>query len=411
MKRKYIPLFSLILVFGILTFVVINRWSTWFHNEPELVVTYTATPHRIVLSTGEEFDSQRTISWLCDTVLAKQAYVELATPTDTTTIQAFGTVVQSRGGKGAYYRAELDNLTSTTYSYRVVCDEAASSWYPFTMPAAQSDTLSFLYIGDIQDRLTDITTPYFAKIAARFPDAQFWALAGDIIERPIDAYWEYWMKGMTHIAPSIPLVATPGNHEYMKGIVGTVDPRWEHTFAAPRNGAEGDTGQSYYFETPELCFVVLNSNVWGNPIALWQQYRWAKKVLSSSDKKWKMALFHHPTYALKKGRSNSLVHRPFKYLFEHYGVQLVLQGHDHGYSRSSTHGGTPLYFVSSCSPKVYEAEKKPIHDKIGEGLHLVQHIEIVGDTLHYKSYQIDGTLFDWVEVVSSGEVIDKSQTL
>lgn len=409
MKRKYISLCSFVLVVVILVCVVITRWNTWFYNPPELSVAYSSTPHRIVLSTGEQFDSERTISWLCDTVIAQRAYVELATVSDTTTYKAQGTVVQSRGGNGVFYRVEIDSLSpQVTYSYRVVCNMEFSDWYSFTMPSLQSDTLSFLYIGDIQDNLTDVTTPYFEQIVTCFPDAQFWALAGDIIERPIDAYWEYWMEGMEGIAPTIPLVATPGNHEYLKGLLGEIDPRWEHTFAAPRNGAEGDEGQSYYFETSNLCFVVLNSNVWANPIALWRQYRWAEKVLSNSNKKWKIALFHHPTYALKKGRSNSLVHKPFKHLFEKYRVQLVLQGHDHGYSRSSTDGRTPLYFVSSCSPKVYEAEKKPIHDKIGEGLHLVQHIEIIGDTLHYKSYQMDGTLFDWVEVVSSGEVVDSS---
>lgn len=214
------------------------------------------------------------------------------------------------------------------------------------------------------------------------------------------------MEGIAAITPTLPIVATPGNHECLKGLVPEIDPRWKHTFASPLNGAKGDVGQSYYFETAELCFIVLNSNIWSNPLDLWRQYQWAKKVLKQSDKKWKMVLYHHPMYAVKKGRSNSLVHRPFKHLFEQYGVQLVLQGHDHGYSRSSTHGNTPLYLVSSCSPKTYKVDPKPIHDKVGADLQLVQEITIVGDTLHYNSYQMDGTLFDSVLVTSSGNVLD-----
>ena len=56
-------------------------------------------------------------------------------------------------------------------------------------------------------------------------------LAGDFIERPMNCYWEEAYQSIDSIAPSKPLLVSPGNHEYVKGIVRTLEQRFKYSFS------------------------------------------------------------------------------------------------------------------------------------------------------------------------------------
>jgi len=89
---------------------------------------------------------------------------------------------------------------------------------------------------------------------------------------------------------------------------------------------------------------------------------WLEQQLAESTATWKIALFHHPPYTCGGHDGNRDVQRSWVPLFEAYGVQLVLSGHDHNYQRFAARngvtyvvdggGGAPLYPLHPC-PRTY----------------------------------------------------------
>jgi 3',5'-cyclic AMP phosphodiesterase CpdA len=89
-----------------------------------------------------------------------------------------------------------------------------------------------------------------------------------------------------------------------------------------------------------------------------RQTDWLERRLAASTARWQIAVFHHPAWTCGEYRSNAAVVREWAPLFERYGVDLVLSGHDHNYQRFAewhgvryvVHGGggAGLYGVTHC---------------------------------------------------------------
>jgi 3',5'-cyclic AMP phosphodiesterase CpdA len=98
---------------------------------------------------------------------------------------------------------------------------------------------------------------------------------------------------------------------------------------------------------------VLNSNRVNS-----RQTAWLKLRLAASTARWQIVVFHHPAWTCGEYRSNALVVDRWVPLFERYGVDLVLSGHDHNYQRFAEYhgvrylvhggGGAHLYPVEPC---------------------------------------------------------------
>ena len=92
----------------------------------------------------------------------------------------------------------------------------------------QRDTLSFLLLGDIHNSLTN---DQMAALSERHSDIQFWAQMGDWMERPYFYYEQMVYQSLLDTRlDSLPIVAIPGNHEYLKGVVKTLPEHWKTIF-------------------------------------------------------------------------------------------------------------------------------------------------------------------------------------
>ena len=71
------------------------------------------------------------------------------------------------------------------------------------------------------------------------------------------------------------------------------------------------------------------------------QTKWLRQSLSESKAKWKIIAFHHPIFSNcgmplnSPGQDEPAVRSALLPLITEFNVDLVLQGHDHAYSRGS----------------------------------------------------------------------------
>lgn len=357
-------------------------------------------PSRVLLTFGDEDGMRsRNISWMCGNEV-HHASVELEDMEEGTTdwIDASGEVFESRSGKAAYYIARLRNLLpGHYYRYRTWTDNEASEWHVFFMQDAANSDASFLYMGDIQDTIGGIANQLLKAAFRANPDAEFFVCGGDLTERPTDAYWGETFASLDSIAQSVPVLTVTGNHDYLKGLVCTLERRFSLIHSFYLDSMVGEN-QVYTVRYKDLQLFCLDSN--REFPYLWTQRQWLQEKLAASQAKWKVVVLHHPLYSVR-GSMNNLIQRwMFDDLIRDHDVDLVLQGHEHAYARI---GGRPTYIISHCSPKGYRINPpEGRFDKIEKDIRTYQKVRICGDTLFMTAFNaVEGTLIDSLCILHS----------
>jgi hypothetical protein len=189
------------------------------------------------------------------------------------------------------------------------------------------------------------------RFAANHPAAALMVTLGDndYTERP-RAFHRNWTASFGWLASAgLGVAGTLGNHD-----IRVDGGRYEYD--------ELDMPRAHYRRSAgNVTFFILNSNRVNSV-----QTEWLKKVLPASTAKWKIVVFHHPAWTCGGYRSNTAIVQTWVPLFERYGIQLVLNGHDHNYQRFAPRhgvryivhggGGQHLYSIERC-PASYPTRK------------------------------------------------------
>jgi predicted phosphodiesterase len=126
-----------------------------------------------------------------------------------------------------------------------------------------------------------------------------------------------------------PLYAVLGNHDVMDG----------HGDA--QAAALGMPGRWWAEHLGDVLLVGVDSTRPDDAA----QRAWLERTLADAIEPWRIVLLHHPPYSAGYQGSDLAVRAAFTPLFERYGVQLVVSGHDHDYQRSVPIDGV-TYVVS-----------------------------------------------------------------
>jgi hypothetical protein len=118
------------------------------------------------------------------------------------------------------------------------------------------------------------------------------------------------------------IAGTLGNHDYEVA-------RGRYEF-----GTLGMPGPYYTRRLGDAQLFLLDSNDVSD-----RQTAWLEQQLAESTSTWKIAAFHHPPYTCGGHSGDQDIQRRWVPLFESYGVQLVLSGHDHNYQRFARRNG------------------------------------------------------------------------
>jgi len=308
----------------------------------------------LVMSVGAT-ETERNLAWYSDidvpqTVqLAKAA--EIVDGVFPDSAATFETTAGGDTTSGEYFRdATLSDLEENTeYAYRVGSDETGWS-EPETFRTQQFDgDFDFLFFGDPQvgasgnlanDEAGWIDTMNVAT--QTYPDAEMLFSAGDQVdtassESEYDAF----------LAPSqmteIPLVPTNGNHD-----VGSK--AYEQHYNLPNEDLEAGaasnssaSGGDYWFIYKDVLFININSNSrdYDSHNAFMEEV-----VAEQGDKaKWKVVAFHHSIYsAASHATDGDIIERrnTMPATISELGIDMVLMGHDHHYTRSFLINGGEL---------------------------------------------------------------------
>lgn len=403
MKAKIKVIVPTVLVVAVAVFIAC-RWDVWFHNSEESPYISERTPHRVLLTFGDDSEWSRNVSWQADTMLLPSHLDLVQLPDgDTINIDAYGEVFHSRGGVAAYYVARLRNLQQDAhYAYRAVTDGEASQWYEFHT-YKKDDNFSFLYVGDVQDTIGGRANKYLREAVARHRECEFVVCGGDLTERPKDSFWAETFRDIDSVCQSMPFLNITGNHDYLKGIKLVLERRFTLVFSYFLD-SKVDDNHVYMLHYGDADIFVLDSN--RELPYLLAQRSWLKAKMEQSTAKWKILLLHHPLYSTL-GSNNIFQRWIFGGLVKEFGVDLVLQGHEHQYARMTNHAEdgtptTPVYTVSHCSPKNYRIHFDDRFDKFGISSRYYQTINVASDTLTMATYEVyNHTLYDSLQIVKT----------
>ena len=270
--------------------------------------------------------------------------------------------------------------------------------------ALQRDTLSFLLLGDIHNSLTNSD---MSLLLERHPDIQFWAQMGDWMERPYLCYEQMIYQSLLGTRlDSLPIVAIPGNHEYLKGIVKTLPEHWKTIFPNPQNGPARFLGTTYYVDFPQLRLIALDTDGLHRVSDYTQVAFWLKNNLRNAGKKFTVVMMHHPVYSFAQGRSNPLMWLAFHSAMRE--ADVVFSGHDHNYARHTEHYKArfwkkeePTIFIgTNASIKKYPVKENKKYEASLSGEPVYEHIFVTPNTLHISTYTIhSGERIDNVEII------------
>ena len=269
-----------------------------------------------------------------------------------------------KGKKWHVYKAHVKDLKpNATYLYKVGRDKSGYSTVGTVKIEKEEDEIdgvSFIHLTDCQedekakyDRWANVLKAGYSTC----PDASFVSFTGDLTNLSEDSLNMYqWIWGLdapSDILRNVAISPSSGNHD-----------QWDYSFTdrfdinyadfIPDSDAELKTGGCYYYTYGEdILFINMNTNDDDDSTILKAQKKWLTEVLEShNDYKWKVVQLHKGPMSTGRHSTNGDV-KDYRDklcpIFSKYKVDLVLQGHDHVYTRTAS------YKFSDADNYSYEA--------------------------------------------------------
>lgn len=346
-----------------------KSWEQWKENWTEIKDGYET----VSLTPGED-ESQLNLAWYShkdETPKVRIAKTKnglksgkVFEGTQEATTVAYSSAVTD--GDGTTYNSNKVTVTglaeSTKYYYQVYQNGTWQSAETFT--TGDADNYSVIYVADPQigackgqtseegtsmaDK-ADGSTTYAARndaynwssiledVAQQHPDLSFMISAGDQVNY---ANYEFEYAGFLQpsLFASLPLAAAIGNHDS-----GSANYSWHfnnpNSFdvdAADTTYTAGHTnaGSDYYYTYGDVLYIVLDTN---NYNCATHENVIKKAVEANPDCTWRIVTFHQDIYGSGKDHSDSdgmVLRTQLTPIMDEYDIDIVLQGHDHTYSRT-----------------------------------------------------------------------------
>ncbi|HJD20616.1 MAG TPA: metallophosphoesterase family protein [Candidatus Gemmiger faecigallinarum] len=334
-------------------------WEAWTAEWESVAADFT----KVSLTPGAD-ETQLNFAWYSKTADGE------ATPvvhfgTDPDTLEAFtgesGAVdTELTGGEAYdYNHVTVTGLTeNTTYYYTV--EKNGVETEPVEYTTGSFSELNLLYVGDPQIGASTgnpqaggelVNESGAANTAARNdsygwnrtleiatqenPDLNFVISAGDQVNKTGQPKEEEYAGYLNPAAlASLPVATTIGNHD-------SLNPDYGYHFYNPNQTENGltEAGGDYYYSYGPAVFIVLNTN---NYNAAEHQKTVEEAVAAYPDATWRIVTLHQDIYGSGYDHSDTdgmILRTQLTPIFDANDIDVVLQGHDHTYSRSKMLSG------------------------------------------------------------------------
>lgn len=226
--------------------------------------------------------------------------------------------------------ATLKSLApATNYLYRVAAAGEASNIYPFRTAPGPGESFRFVAYGDSRSNERAHRNVVNAIMVEK---PGFVINTGDIVNKgTVPEDWDMFFRSTGPLMRTTPYYVAIGNHEQNHAD-------FFKYFSFP--GAE----RYYSFNYGGSHFVILDSNM---PFRVDpKQKKWLTDDLEANKSAdFTFVFFHHPPYSSGKHGSDVPLRELFGGIFKKYGVDAVINGHDHHYERAEPGDGI-VYVVS-----------------------------------------------------------------
>ena len=306
--------------------------------------------------------TQLNFTWLTNATGAAKVQITSGSVTTTFTGTQSAVVATTNGTVGITTAFYSDKVTvtglsdSTSYTYRV---GDGSNWSPYyTLHTQNQSSYGFRAFGDPQigagaNNASD-TTGWVNSVSAatsKYPNASFILNAGDEVNDTAlitnqDAQYNGYFCPVQ--LSGIPVATIDGNHDFSMGQyfgyhynVANLSATLGTSF-----GNDGD----YWFVYGNTLYIILNSNT--ASVTTHQTFI-AAAVAANPAAKWRIVSFHHSLYSEATHMNDSdIIARRSTYppVLEANGIDVVISGHDHSYTRSyQMLGGVPTSSSNATS--------------------------------------------------------------
>ncbi len=349
-----------------------------------------------LLYTGK--NTEMLIIW--QTVTGKSCRVDWGTDLTYT----LGSQITTEYGTAHQHKLTLTGLTpSTKYYYKVTVNNTESRTGDFITGVLDNETVVSLYTyGDTRTYPANhdaVAKKILDEIALDPKSQSIMMFSGDFVQYGdkedswTNEFFDPQFSNIQTLIARMPYLTTLGNHEGQGLLFAKYYPYPQ--FASNR--------YYYSFDYGPVHFTIIDQFTPYTPGSA--QYAWLEDDLAKSTKPWKIIMDHEPGWTATPtsgGHGNNLTIQNFiQPLCLKYGVQFVISGHNHFYSRADVNnvmhittggGGAPLYTPSQREYIV----------KMDKSYHFCK-IDIDKNNLKLTAQRSDGSIIESFDYVKSNE--------
>ena len=401
------------------------EWQAWVEEWESVASDYT----QVSLTPGAD-ETQLNFAWYSKTEDGKAATPVVHFGTDQNNLTAFS-------GTAAKVDSSLTDGVAYDYNYVTVTGLQPNTTYYYTVEkngvqtevkeykTGSFDSVKMLYVGDPQIGASKgqpqngealVADSGAANTAARNdafawnrtleiasqenPDLNFVISAGDQVNKTGQAKEEEYAGYLSpEVLSGLPVATTIGNHD-------SLNPDYQYHFNNPNATQYGATqaGGDYYYSYGDGLFIVLNTN---NYNVAEHEQAIAQAVASDPDAAWRVVTIHQDIYGTGLDHSDTdgmILRTQLTPIFDEYDIDVVLQGHDHTYSRSKllygdgqTHGTYEFRLNADGSDYDWDNayntqtdEQIPLYPEEGDAAGTAAHDAFLADNNCYTIEQTTG---------------------
>ncbi len=306
-----------------------------------------------------------------------------------TTLSAPLSIVKS--GLVSRHIVKLNGLRAgTTYRYRIGSNGRALADGKFQSAKPPGRAFSFVAWGD-SGTLSRGQFEVAAQIEKARPDLLLHT--GDLIYNR-GAARDYNPKFFRVYAPTlarVPFYGSLGNHDTR---TRNGQPFLDN-FVLPPNGPPGmQAERNYSFDYGDAHFAALDSNLSETELRR-DIAPWLQRDMTASRARWKFVFFHHPPFTSGQYSRASHTRSALAPLLARLRVDIVFNGHDHGYERWKPRDGVTYIVTAAGGAGLYpRSQTNPATARYRNDVHSFTRIAINGRTLRGQQIAANGQVID-----------------